>query len=217
MAWFALTMGVASLVGGITHFLMDRAQLHMASGLKPDFFESLSQSSGAFKVHYWAMMIASLAGAAVVLGVGMALGIKEGTYLVILRAGAAFGFMMTALSFGLMLKQALRLTDAWPGLSEGAREAVKAAGLPNLDPWGLFGFVFVGLWFLMFNVMVVSVGALPMWLGIVGCVCGVSFLLVFVGMLLRVGLLVDISAALGCVIVAPIWSISLAWFLFCVA
>ena len=69
----------------------------------------------------------------------------------------------------------------------------------------------------MFNMMVVSVGALPMWFGIVGCVGGVSFLLVFVGMLLRVGLLVDISAALGCVVVAPIWSIGLAWFLFCVA
>lgn len=213
MAWFAITMGAASLVGGVTHFLMPRAQLHMASGLKPDFFESLSQSSGAFKTHYWAMIIASLAGAAVVLGAGKVLGIKEGIFLGILRLGAAFGFMVTALSFGLMLKQALRLTDAWSGFSESTREAVKAAGLPNMDPWGLFSFVLVGLWFLMFNVAALDVGSLPIWLGIIGCVGGVSFLLVFVGMLLHIGLLVDIGAALGCIVVSPIWSFGLAYFL----
>lgn len=217
MAWFAITMGVASIIGGVTHFLMPRSQLHMASGLKPDFFESLSQASRAFKLHYWAMMIASLSGAAVVVGAGMALGIKEGFLLVILRAGAAFGFMVTALSFGLMLKHALRLTDAWPGLSDGARDAVKAGGLPNLDPWGVFSFVLVGLWFIVFNVTAVSAGALPVWLGIIGCAGGVSFLSVFVGMVLHVGILVDISAGLGCVIVAPIWNIGLAWILLSIA
>jgi hypothetical protein len=147
----------------------------------------------------------------------MALGIEEGFMLVVLRAGAAFGFMISALSFGLMLKKALRLTDAWPGLPEGARDAVKAGGLPNLDPWGLFSFVLVGLWFVVFNVTAVNGGALPMWLGIIGCVGGASFLLVFVGMVLHVGILVDISAGLGCVIVAPIWNIGLAWVLFHVA
>ena len=75
----------------------------------------------------------------------MVLGVKEGVFLMLLRAGAGFGFMVTALSFGLMLRQALRLAKTWPALSEGAREAVKAAGLPNLDPWGLFNFFLVGL------------------------------------------------------------------------
>jgi hypothetical protein len=214
MAWFAITMAVASVVGGVTHFLMPRSQLHMASGLKPEFFESLNQTSGAFKVHYWAIMIASLAGAAVVIGAGMTLGVKEGIFLTMLRAGAAFGFMVTAISFGLMLKQALRLADAWFNLSEEARQAGKATGLPNLDPWGVFSFVLVGLWFIVFNVTAVSTGALPMWLGIIGCVGGASFLCVFAGMMLHVGMLVDVSAGLGCVVVAPIWNIGLAWVLF---
>ena len=213
MVWFAITMGVASIAGGVTHFLMPRRQLHMASGLKSDFFESLSHSSVAFKIHYWVMMIASLAGAAVVMGIGSALDVKEGIVLGILRLGAAFGFMVTALSFGLMLKQALRLTDAWPSLSESAREAIKAAGLASLDPWGLFSFVIVGLWFLVFNVTAVNVGALPIWLGIIGCTGGASYLLVFIGMLLHIGLLVDFSAALGCIVVSPIWSCGLAYLL----
>ncbi|KPK64495.1 hypothetical protein AMJ83_01945 [candidate division WOR_3 bacterium SM23_42] len=213
MVWLAITLGVASIIGGVTHFLMPRAQLHMASGLKRDFFESLGQSAGAFTVHYWAMMIASLAGAAVIMGAGVALGVVEGILHSILRFGAALGFVVAALSFGLMLKQALRLSDAWPNLSESAREAVKTNGLPNIDPWGLFSFFLVGLWFLVFNVTAVNVGALPLWLGIIGCVGGVSFLLVFVGMLLHIGLLVDISAALGCIVVSPMWSFGLAYFL----
>ncbi len=214
MAWFAITMAVASVVGGITHFLMPRSQLHMASGLKAEFFESLNESSSAFRVHYWAMMIASLAGAAVVLGAGTALGINEDIFGRTVRAGAACGFMVTALSFGLMLKQALRLANEWPALSAEARQAGRAAGLPNLDPWGVFSFVLVGLWFIVFNVTAVSAGALPMWLAITGCVGGASFLLVFIGMLFHVGTLVDISAGLGCTVVAPIWGVSLAWILF---
>ena len=214
MAWCAIAMAVASVAGGVTHFLMPRSQLHMASGLKPEFFESLNRSSGAFRLHYWAIMIASLAAAAVVWGSGVALGIKEGILLSVLRAGAGFGFLVTALSFGLMLKQALRLANAWPDLSEEARQSGRAAGLPNLDPWGVFSFVLVGLWFIVFNVTAVNAGALPVWLGIVGCVGGASYLLVFFGMLLHVGLLVDISAGFGCVVVAPIWSLGLAWILF---
>jgi hypothetical protein len=214
MAWFAIAMAVASIAGGITHFLMPREQLHMASGLKKEFFESLNRSSGAFRVHYWAMMIASLAGAAVVLGAGAALGIEEGVLLALLRAGAGFGFMVASLSFGLMLKQALRLANAWTALSAEARQAGKAAGLPNLDPWGVFSFVLVGLWFIVFNVTAVNAGALPMWLGIIGCVGGGGFLLVFLGMILHVGMLVDISAGIGCVVVAPLWNLGLAWVLF---
>ena len=52
MAWCAIIMGLAYIIAGITHFRMPREQLHMASGIKPAFFESLNRSSGAFKIHY---------------------------------------------------------------------------------------------------------------------------------------------------------------------
>ena len=67
MPWFAIIMGMAYIVAGITHFLMPREQLHMASGIKPVFFESLKSSSTVFRIHYWAIIIGTLAGAAVVL------------------------------------------------------------------------------------------------------------------------------------------------------
>ena len=60
MAWFALAMGVFSVLTGITHFLMPREQLHMASGIQPGFFESLRISSAAFTIHYWAVIASAL-------------------------------------------------------------------------------------------------------------------------------------------------------------
>lgn len=210
MPWFAIAMGLSYIVAGVTHFLMPREQLHMASGIQPVFFESLKRSSAVFKIHYWAIIVGSLTGAAVVMGIGPALGVKQGIMLMILRIGAACGFFVTALSFGLMLKRAVRISHTWPSLSEHTQETIRKNGLPNLDPFGLFGFGLVGLWLIAFNVAAINAGALPDWHGIVGCVGGVLYISVFAGILFRIAFLVDISAALGCVVVAPLWSIVLA-------
>ena len=210
MAWCAITMGLAYIVAGITHFVMPREQLHMASGVKPAFFESLQRSSNTFKIHYWAIMIATLAGAALVVGIGDALHMEQGIILTLLRVGAICGFLVTTLSFGLMLNRAVRISNVWSTLSEHTQEAIRTSGLPNLDPSGLFGFGLVGLWFVVFNVIAVNAGALPVWYGIAGCVVGVLSLAALIGMLLHVGLLVDMSAALGGVVLVPFWSTALA-------
>ena len=213
MALCAVIMGLAYVLAGITHFLMPREQLHMASGIQLSFFESLNRSSGAFKIHYWAIMIAALAGAAVVVGIGDALGMKQGMMLLIFRTGAICGFLVTALSFGLMLNRAVRISRMWSSLSENTQETIHTHGLPNLDPFGLFGFGLVGLWLLVFNVAAINAGTLPVWHGIVGCVGGILYVAVLIGMIFHVGFLVDISAALGCIVVAPLWSFVLAVFL----
>lgn len=214
MIWFALAMGVFSIVAGITHFLMPREQLHMASGIQPSFFESLRISSVAFTIHYWAIIASTLAGAAVVIGIWSALGMQQGTILTILNVGAVCGFIVTSLSFGLMLKRAAHISSIWPDLSEQAKETIRTSGLPNLDPFGLFGFGLVGIWMIAFNMTAINSGTLHIWHGIVGCVGGLLYLSVLAGMLFRTAFLVDVSAALGCVVIAPIWSIALAVKLF---
>ena len=210
MAWFTLTMGVFSVVAGVTHFLMPRAQLHMASGIQPDFFESLRISSAAFTIHYWAVIASALAGAAVAIGIWSALNMPQGIVLTILSVGAVCGFVVTSLSFGLMLKRAIHISHIWPSLSQYAKEIIRANGLPNLDPLGLFGFGLVGIWMVVFNTAAISMEALPAWHGLVGCVGGLLYLSVLAGMTFHIAFLVDVSAALGCVVLAPIWSIALA-------
>jgi hypothetical protein len=207
-------MGVFSIVGGVTHFLMPREQLHMASGIQPGFFESLRISSIAFTIHYWAIIASTLAGAAVVIGIGPALDMPQGTMLMILGAGAVCGFVVTSLSFGLMLKRAVYISHIWPSLSKQRKETIRTNGLPNLDPFGLFSFGLVGIWMITFNTAAINVGALPAWHGLLGCAGGLLYLSVLAGMMFHVAFLVDISAALGCVVIAPIWSIVLAVKLF---
>ena len=214
MPWFATAMGVFSIIAGITHFLMPREQLHMASGIKPGFFDSLRTSSVAFTIHYWAIIASTLAGAAVVIGIWSALDMQQGTILMILNVGAVSGFVVTSLSFGLMLKRALQTSRIWHSLSQHAKETIRANGLPNLDPFGLFGFGLVGIWMIAFNLAAIDMGTLQVWHGLVGCVGGLLYVSVLAGMLFRIAFLVDISAALGCVVISPIWSIVLAAKLF---
>jgi hypothetical protein len=209
MPWFAIAMGVFSIIAGITHFLMPRDQLHMASGIQPRFFESLRISSTAFMIHYWAIIASTLAGAAVVIGIGSALGMEQGIVLRILSTGAVYGFVVTSLSFGLMLKRAVHISHIWPTLTAQAKEIIRTNGLPNLDPFGLFGFGLVGIWMIAFNV-----GALTTWHGLLGCAGGLLYLSVLTATMFHIAFLVDISAALGCVVIAPIWSIVLAVKLF---
>ena len=214
MSWFAIAMGVFSIVAGITHFLMPREQLHMASGIQPGFFDSLRNSSAAFIIHYWAIIASALAGAAVVIGIWSALDMQQGTILMILNVGAVCGFVITSLSFGLMLKRALHVSNIWHSLSQHAKDTIRANGLPNLDPFGIFGFGLVGIWLIAFNVAAINAGALSTWHGLLGCAGGLLYLSVLMGMMLRIALLVDVSAALGCIVIAPIWSIVLAVKLF---
>ena len=214
MPWFAIAMGVFSIVAGITHFLMPREQLHMASGIQPGFFESLRISSAAFTIHYWAIIISTLAGAAVVIGIGPALNMPQGTILMILSIGAVCGFVVTSLSFGLMFKRAIHISHIWPNLSQHVKETVRTNGLPNLDPFGLFGFGLVGIWMIAFNAAAIYTGTLSTWHGLFGCAGGLPYLSVLAGMIFHIAFLVDFSAVLGCVVVAPIWSIVLAVKLF---
>jgi hypothetical protein len=214
MAWFTLAMGVFSVVAGITHFLMPREQLHMASGIQPGFFESLRISSAAFTIHYWAIIASTLAGAAVVIGIGSALNMPQGIILTILSVGAVCGFVVTSVSFGLMLKRAIHISHTWPNLSQHTKETIRTNGLPNLDPLGLFGFGLVGIWLVAFNMAAITMQVLPTWHGMAGCVGGLLYLSVLAGMTFHIAFLVDVSAALGCVVIAPIWSIALAVKLF---
>ena len=213
MAWCAVIMAVSYVLVGITHFLMPREQIHMAGGIKATFFESLTRTSTAFRLHYWCFMIAALSGAGLMIGLPETLGIQPSLLLIVSQAVAVFGSLVAALNFGFMLDRALRLSRAWSGLSAAAQETLRTEGLQNLDPTGLFSFGLVGLGLGLINVMAINAQSIPMWLGIIGCLGGVTFLAVFIGMVSGVGVLVDIGAGFGGFIAAPVWGIGLAYFL----
>jgi hypothetical protein len=213
MAWCAVIIAVAYILVGITHFLMPREQLHMAGGVKATFFESLKRTSTAFRLHYWFFIIAALSGAALVTGLPATLGLQPSLILTMSQVGTVFGFLITALNFGFIQERALRVSRIWSGLSATAQESLQAEGLLNLDPTGLFCFGLPGIGLCIINTIAINAHSIPVWLGVVGCLGGISFLTVFGGMVFSVGVLVDIGAGIGGFIAAPIWGVGLAYFL----
>jgi hypothetical protein len=130
---------------GATHFLMPKAQIHFATGIKADFFNSLGSGSTAFQIHYWVFAVSSLLGMGVVIGLRNLLSSKPNLWLRLTEAFALIGLGVMAVDFVMMQNYALRLAKQWPSLDATAQAIISAAGLPQLDPEGLFGFGLVGL------------------------------------------------------------------------
>jgi hypothetical protein len=57
---FAILVGVGYILVALTHFLMPRAQLRGAFGVRAAFYESLAKASTVFSIHYWLVAISSL-------------------------------------------------------------------------------------------------------------------------------------------------------------
>jgi hypothetical protein len=142
---FAFVAAVAALIVGVSHFMMPRAQLHMATGVTPAFFESLAAGSGVFRVHYWAFVIVALAFTGVIVGCRRLLPEPRPLSYRIAEVWGVLGLAVTAIDFALMQSKAVSIAAAFGGLDASARSAVVAMGLPRLDPTGLFSFGLVGV------------------------------------------------------------------------
>ena len=204
-AIFAFVAAVAAATVGVSHFMMPREQLHLATGVTQAFFESLAAGSGAFRIHYWSFVVASLAYTAVVVGCRQLVAPPRSLSYRIAEVWGLVGLTAAAIDFALMESKALSIAAAFGGLDIPARSAVVAMGLPRLDPTGLFSFGMLGLWLASFSWAARrALGPVLPWLGIFGALL---YGAVFVGSLAHLPLLVDIGAGLGGVIVAPVWSV----------
>jgi len=205
----AIVTGALYLASGLTHFLMPRAQLHLASGVSRAFFESLAARPGAFTVHYWAVVLTSLFAIGVIIGLNEMFGSGAGLWLKISGVWAIVGGAVTAVNFDLFRSHALEAARHFAGLDPAGQSALLATGVPTIDPTSFLGFGLPGVWFITINLAGNRRGLLPKALSALGVLGGALFELVFLGTIFHVRLLIDIAAGLGGVIVAPIWFISL--------
>jgi hypothetical protein len=209
IGFFSLAAALCYWLIGGTHFLMPKAQIHFATGVKTDFFGSLASESTAFQVHYWVFAVFSLFAIGVVLGLRNLLSSKLNAWLRLTEVFALIGFSVTAIDFVMMQSYALRLAGEWPSLDATARAILSASGLPHLDPEGFFGFGLAGLWFGTVNVSLFKANQIPKWLAILGLLGALVSELTFLGMVFHIARLVDLAVGLGGMIIGPIWFIGL--------
>ena len=211
-AFCSILVGILYCIVGLTHFLMPRENLLLATGVSRAFFESLASGSAAFSIHYWAFIVASLLAIGVVSGLSELIGSPKAVLVKLSAAWGVVGFSVTALNFAFMHHQAMALAGRFNGLEPSVQTGVLVTGLHNVDPYSLMSFGLVGAWSLTVNSLGYRWGRLPKALALIGCVGGALYEMVFLGTVMGSEVLIDIAAA-GAMVLGPVWFIWLGLFL----
>jgi len=191
---------------GATYVLLPPEQ--QAGGAPDAFYRSFAQSSTLNMINYWAFALAA------VFALGALPAITESIRSV--NEGwarwtsnlAYLGFAVTAIDF--FRNIALQPDRAAAYVSGDASvQAVLAAPtfLAGLDSQGWLGFGGVGLWVLMTSLLAMRSKLWPSTLAYVGIAAAVLYFLVVVSLVFNLATLLQIVAALGGVVAAPLWYI----------
>ncbi len=202
----SILVGALYVLLGATYVLLPPEQ--QAGGAPDAFYRSFAQSSTLNMINYWAFALAA------VFALGALPAITESIRSV--NEGwarwtsnlAYLGFAVTAIDF--FRNIALQPDRAAAYVSGDASvQAVLAAPtfLAGLDSQGWLGFGGVGLWVLMTSLLAMRSKLWPSTLAYVGIAAAVLYFLVVVSLVFNLATLLQIVAALGGVVAAPIWYI----------
>lgn len=202
----SILVGALYVLLGATYVLLPPEQ--QAGGAPDAFYRSFAQSSTLNMINYWAFALAA------VFALGALPAITESIRSV--NEGwarwtsnlAYLGFAVTAIDF--FRNIALQPDRAAAYVSGDASvQAVLAAPtfLAGLDSQGWLGFGGVGLWVLMTSMLAMRSKLWPSTLAYVGIAAAVLYFLVVVSLVFNLATLLQIVAALGGVVAAPIWYI----------
>ena len=201
----SILVGISYLVVGITYLLGPAEQRPGATSA--DFLTSFAQDPLMSTLMYWAFALGAVFAIAVVLAVSeMMLSASEG-WVRWTSNLAVIGFAVTALDYFrfLALYPAMAATyAAGDAVIKTATEASQFA--LSLDPHGWLMFGAVGLWFLVVNLLAINENSWPKILAYVGIAGGIAYLLVVAGYVLQIYTL-NLIAAVGAIIIGPIWYI----------
>jgi hypothetical protein len=203
---FAILVGVGNILVAMTHFLMPRAQLRGAIGVRTAFYESLAKTSTVFRIHYWLVAISSLLGIGVILAFGELVGDQRSGFLCWATVLGVSGAILAAVDFIFVGLKAPRHARRFIDSPEPVRATLLAFEIPHIDPCFL-AFGLMGIWSVAANVSALQELLLPKLLAYAGLIGGCLFELAFVGSALQVPLLVDISVGVSGFVIGPVWYI----------
>lgn len=206
----SLAVGLLYLVIGATHLMLPKQQLHFVAGVSPRFFESLAtESTAVFTVHYWAFIAMGLLAVGVVLELQKRMDTQDESFVKWASYLAVLGFTVTAVNFVQMYPQAMTFADRYMSSDAAGKSALVNVGLTNLDPDLVLSFGAVGVWYLVINWRAYRGRRLPRWLAVDGLLAGAVYIFIISGEVVKVQIVQDLVAAVGALILIPVWYIGL--------
>lgn len=202
----SILVGALYVLVGATYVLLPPEQ--QAGGTPDAFYRSFAQSQTLSMINFWAFALAG------VFALGALPAITESVRSV--NEGwarwtsnlAYLGFAVTAIDFFRSIALQPNRAAAYVAGDASVRAVLAAPTFAaGLDPDGWLGFGGVGLWALMTSLLAMRSKRWPNTLAYVGIAVGILYWLVVVSLVFDNAALLQIVAALGGVVAAPIWYI----------
>jgi hypothetical protein len=206
--WCSILLGVSYLAVGALYLLLPAEQQAVGPGTAEDFYRSYGESPTLLSLYYWMFALGA------VLALGALPAITEAVRSV--NEGwarwtsnlAYLGFAVIGIDFFRILSLQAERAAAYVAGDAALREVFDAPTvLAGLDPNGWLGFGAVGLWALVTSVLALRAKLWPSWLAYAGIAVGVLYWLVVVSLMFGLAALLQIVAAIGGVVAAPVWYI----------
>ena len=201
----SILLGILYLVIGITYLLLPADQKQTSAVDK--FLPSLASNPTMQVVQFWAFAFSGLVAIAVVLALSESVRSENEGWVRWTSNLATLGFAVVAINNFRNIGYQLPLARAYVEGDAVTKMVIELGGPFGLDPQGWLGFGAVGLWVLVVSLLARRAGIWPNLLAYVGIATALAYWLIVAGFVSNQEALFTIGAALGGIILAPIWYI----------
>ncbi len=201
----SILLGILYLLIGITYLLLPADQKQTSAVDK--FLPSFAENPTTQIIQFWGFALSGLVAIAVVLAVSESVRSENEGWVRWTSNLAILGFSVVAINNFRNIAFQPGLARAYVEGDAVTKTVIELSGPFSLDPQGWLGFGAVGLWVFVVSLLALRAGSWPKLLAYVGIATAVAYWLIVVGFVFNQEMLFTIGAALGGIILAPIWYI----------